>query len=159
MEQAELPALLKRLVALPHLPPLEIEESVGIRVVEAPPLPRLKIGKAETLGYSRTGGALAGELSFGYGERVVGARARGCGEYLEEAATIVLRRRREEQQAARASGQAGLSPSPGSPHPGGGLQARRPPPGREPWKLSWPRAGTWRPKAASTAPPGASPSR
>ena len=105
---AELPALLKRVLSLPWLPPLEIAEAVGIRTLEAPPLPRLRIAKAESLGYSRSGGALAGELSFGYDERIVPAQQEGCGEYLEQEQAVLLRRPEDERKAAERLAELGL---------------------------------------------------
>jgi superfamily II DNA or RNA helicase len=99
-DDRELPALLEQMLSLPRLPPLELEESMGVRLVEAEPRPRLRIGRAQTLGYSTTGGALAAELSFGYDGRVLAAEAEGCGRYLSEDRTVLLRRPEQERSAA-----------------------------------------------------------
>lgn len=40
-EAEQLPALLRRILSLPYLPPLEIDEALGIRTLEATALPRL----------------------------------------------------------------------------------------------------------------------
>jgi len=95
----ELSPLVTRLLGLPHLPALELDESLGIRVQELPGKPRLRIAKAVSLGYSNAGGTLAAELSFDYGGQVVDSEAKGRGQFAEEEGLIVLRLPTEERKA------------------------------------------------------------
>ncbi len=99
VSREELSRLLREILSFPRLPPLEIAESTGIRTVRTEPRPRLKISRAEPERYSRSGGSLVAELSFGYGEQVAEGSEQTCGLYLEEEKLLVLRRGEEEKRA------------------------------------------------------------
>ena len=95
----QLPEFLEELLAFPDLDPLEIDDSVGIRTVSDPPIPRLKVSKADRVRQSPTGGGLIGELSFIYGDQVLSAPAYGSGAYIQDQQLVVLRDGRAEHQA------------------------------------------------------------
>lgn len=97
--EEELPELLKELLFFPDLPRLEIGESISIRTIDATPLPRLTVSKADRNRHSPTGGGLIGELSFEYGGRLVAGLPPAAGTFEELEKLLVLRRGLEERRA------------------------------------------------------------
>jgi len=95
----QLPEFLEELLAFPDLDPLEIDDSLGIRTLSDPPIPRLKVSKADRVRHTPTGGGLIGELSFIYGDQVLSAPAESSGAYIEEQQIVVMRDAPAEQQA------------------------------------------------------------
>jgi superfamily II DNA or RNA helicase len=95
----ELPGFLDELLSFPDLDPLQIEGSLGIRQFTEPPLPRLRVSKADRVHNSPTGGGLIGELSFVYGDQVLSAPAESSGSYVEEQRLVVMRDRQTERRA------------------------------------------------------------
>jgi SNF2 family DNA or RNA helicase len=97
--EEELPELLNELLSFPDLPRLEIGESISIRTIDAEPLPRLTVSKADRNRHSPTGGGLIGELSFEYEGLLVSGLPPASGSFEEEKKLLVLRRGQEERRA------------------------------------------------------------
>jgi superfamily II DNA or RNA helicase len=95
----QLAGFLDELLSFPDLDPLEIDDSLGIRTIRERPLPALRVSKADRVRHPSTGGGLIGELSFIYGDQVLGAPAENAGVYVEEERLVVMRDRQTEQRA------------------------------------------------------------
>jgi superfamily II DNA or RNA helicase len=98
--------LIMELLALPHLPRLELPEELRFEEVSLPVRPRLVV-KPSTAGWRRD--LLEAELSFVYGETTVAAHPRQRGIYEAKSRRLLTRDLPAEQVAEEQLAQLGLS--------------------------------------------------
>ena len=102
--------LVRELVQLPHLPPLDLPEELRFEQVALSPRPRLKVKPAAQTRW-RHYDRLRGELSFDYDGAVVASNQPGGGLYQPEKRRLLVRNVATEQAAAERLRQLGFRPA------------------------------------------------